>query len=81
MCSVSKDSKVSGSVAKNILTTLYSAILAIISFVASEFLQQSVRKTPFGEEIFRSLCLLLLLFQRPDMDKVQLNPVPYGSYS
>src|SRR5262245_20037078 len=31
-----------------------------------------IRKTPFGEEIFRSLCGLPSLFQRPGMDKVQL---------
>jgi hypothetical protein len=31
-----------------------------------------IRKTPFGEEIFRSLCGLPLLFQRPGMDKVEL---------
>jgi hypothetical protein len=33
----------------------------------------SIRKTPFGEEIFRSLCGLPLLFQRPKMDKVELK--------
>jgi hypothetical protein len=33
----------------------------------------SIRKTPFGEEIFRSLCGLPLLFQRPGMDKVRLR--------
>src|SRR5262245_51842555 len=33
----------------------------------------SIRRTPFGEEIFRSLCGLPLLFQRSELDKVELR--------
>src|SRR5262245_4832728 len=46
----------------------------------------SIRKTPFGEEIFRSLCGLPLLFQRPKLDKVELSvgpdfPIPIPLFS
>jgi hypothetical protein len=35
-----------------------------------------IRKTPFGEDVFLSLCGLPFLFQRPKLDKAELSYIP-----